>query len=61
MEVLNNVQLEGRRINVEISKMMVAEDVTITEEVLVEVLVAESSAQEKRRKLCSRREGSGGG
>jgi ATP-dependent RNA helicase DeaD len=27
MEVLNNVQLEGRRINVEISKMMVAEDV----------------------------------
>jgi hypothetical protein len=29
------VQLEGRRINVEISKMMVAEDVIITEEVLV--------------------------
>jgi hypothetical protein len=27
MEILNNVQLEGRRINVEISKMMVAEDV----------------------------------
>jgi ATP-dependent RNA helicase DeaD len=35
MEVLNNVQLEGRRINVEISKMMVAEDVITTEEVLV--------------------------
>jgi ATP-dependent RNA helicase DeaD len=34
MEVLN-VQLEGRRINVEISK--VAEDVIITEEVLVVV------------------------
>jgi ATP-dependent RNA helicase DeaD len=47
MEVLNNVQLEGRRINVEISKMMVAEDVIITEEVLVEVLVVESSAQER--------------
>jgi hypothetical protein len=42
MEVLNNVQLEGRRINVEISKMMVAEDVITTEEVLVVVvLVAE--------------------
>jgi ATP-dependent RNA helicase DeaD len=27
MEVLNNVQLEGRRINVEISKMMVVADV----------------------------------
>jgi hypothetical protein len=51
MEVLNNVQLEGRRINVEISKMMVAEDVI----------------QRKkfwwwwfwwRKKFCSRREGS---
>jgi hypothetical protein len=41
MEILNNVQLEGRRINVEISKMMVAEDVIITEEVLVVVLVVE--------------------
>jgi hypothetical protein len=51
MEVLNNVQLEGRRINVEISKMMVAEDVITTEEVLVVVvLVAEE--------VLLRREGS---
>jgi hypothetical protein len=48
MEILN-VQLEGRRINVEISK--VAEDVIITEEAQVEVLEAEV---QKRRKLCSK-------
>jgi hypothetical protein len=57
MEILNNVQLEGRRINVEISKMMVAEDVTITEEVLV-VLVAEE-VQLKKVDL-HQDEGSGG-
>jgi predicted anti-sigma-YlaC factor YlaD len=44
MEILNNVQLEGRRINVEISKMMVAEDVIITEEVLVVLVWRKSSA-----------------
>jgi hypothetical protein len=49
MEVL--IQLEGRRINVEISKMMVAEDVITTEEVLVVVVWW-------RKKFCSRREGS---
>jgi ATP-dependent RNA helicase DeaD len=60
MEVLNNVQLEGRRINVEISKMMVAEDVIITEEVLVVVLVVEE-VQLQEEKETPRREGSGGG
>jgi hypothetical protein len=34
MEVLNNVQLEGRRINVEISQNDGGEDVITTEEVL---------------------------
>jgi hypothetical protein len=48
---MNNVQLEGRRINVEISKMMVAEDVIITEEVQVVVLVVEEVLLKKRRKL----------
>jgi hypothetical protein len=48
MEVLNNVQLEGRRINVEISKMMVAEDVITTEEVLVVVVWW-------RKKFCSKK------
>jgi hypothetical protein len=51
MEVLNNVQLEGRRINVEISKMMVAEDVIITEEVQVVVLVEEVQLQEEKETL----------
>jgi hypothetical protein len=52
MEVLNNVQLEGRRINVEISKMMVAEDVITTEEVLVVVvLVEEVLLQEEKAVL----------
>jgi DNA polymerase III psi subunit len=48
MEVLNNVQLEGRRINVEISKMMVAEDVITTEEVLVVVVLVEVLLQEEK-------------
>jgi hypothetical protein len=60
MEVLNNVQLEGRRINVEISKMMVAEDVITTEEVQVVVLVEEVLLQEEKE-TAPRREGSGGG
>jgi ATP-dependent RNA helicase DeaD len=61
MEV-NNVQLEGRRINVEISKMMVAEDVITTEEVLVVVvLVWKKFCSKKRRQFCTKREGSGGG
>jgi ATP-dependent RNA helicase DeaD len=60
MEVLNNVQLEGRRINVEISKMMVAEDVITTEEVLV-VFGGRSSAPRREGSFAPRREGSGGG
>jgi ATP-dependent RNA helicase DeaD len=60
MEILNNVQLEGRRINVEISKMMVAEDVIITEEVQVVVLVAEEVQLQEEGSFAPR-EGSGGG
>jgi ATP-dependent RNA helicase DeaD len=61
MEVLN-VQLEGRRINVEISKMMVAEDVITTEEVLVVVVWWwKKFCSKKRRQFAPRREGSGGG
>jgi ATP-dependent RNA helicase DeaD len=56
MEVLNNVQLEGRRINVEISKMMVAEDVITTEEVLVVVvLVWKKFCSKKRRQFCTKK------
>jgi hypothetical protein len=51
MEVLNNVQLEGRRINVEISKMMVAEDVITTEEVLVVVVLVAEEVQEEKAVL----------
>jgi hypothetical protein len=54
VEILNNVQLEGRRINVEISKMTVAEDVTITEEAQAEVLRRKKFSSKKRRKLCSK-------
>jgi hypothetical protein len=56
---LNNVQLEGRRINVEISKMMVAEDVTITEEVQVSLEAEEVQLQEEKEALLQD-EGSGG-
>jgi ATP-dependent RNA helicase DeaD len=56
MEILNNVQLEGRRINVEISKMMVAEDVIITEEVLVVVvLVAEEVLLQEEKEFCTKK------
>jgi ATP-dependent RNA helicase DeaD len=60
MEVLNNVQLEGRRINVEISKMMVAEDVITTEEVLVVVVLVAEEVLLKKSSFAQR-EGSGGG
>jgi hypothetical protein len=56
---LNNVQLEGRRINVEISKMMVAEDVTITEEAQVSLEAEEVQLQEEKEALLQD-EGSGG-
>jgi hypothetical protein len=56
MEVLNNVQLEGRRINVEISKMMVAEDVITTEEVLVVVLVAEEVLLQEEKAVLHQEE-----
>jgi ATP-dependent RNA helicase DeaD len=55
MEVLNNVQLEGRRINVEISKMMVAEDVITTEEVLVVVVLVKKFCSKKRRQFCTKK------
>jgi hypothetical protein len=55
MEVLNNVQ--GRRINVEISKMMVAEDVITTEEVLVVVvLVAEEVLLQEEKAVLHQEE-----
>jgi hypothetical protein len=54
MEVLNNVQLEGRRINVEISKMTVVEDVIITEEVWWRFWGGRIQLK-KRRKLCPRK------
>jgi hypothetical protein len=54
MEVLN-VQLEGRRINVEISKMMVAEDVITTEEVLVVVLVVEEVLLQEEKAVCTKK------
>jgi hypothetical protein len=59
--VLNNVQLEGRRINVEISKKMVAEDVITTEEVLVVVVLVAEEVLLKKRRQFTKREGSGGG
>jgi ATP-dependent RNA helicase DeaD len=59
MEVLNNVQLEGR-INVEISKNDGMEDVIITEEVLV-VVWWRQFWQEEEGSFAPRREGSGGG
>jgi hypothetical protein len=49
MEVLNNVQLEGRRINVEISKNDGGGRRDPTEEVLVVVVWW-------RKKFCSKRE-----
>jgi ATP-dependent RNA helicase DeaD len=55
MEV-NNVQLEGRRINVEISKMMVAEDVITTEEVLVVVVLGGRSSAPRREGSFAPRE-----
>jgi hypothetical protein len=57
MEVLNNVQLEGRRINVEISKNDGGEDVITTEEVLVVVvLVAEEVLLQEEKAVLHQEE-----
>jgi ATP-dependent RNA helicase DeaD len=56
MEVLNNVQLEGRRINV----FLMVKVITTEEVLVVVVLVAEEVLPRREGSFAPRREGSGG-